>query len=706
MSVGGVSSVDRALAQVAPGAAPSPSPSSAAATGEVAASPAARSVTEYAPAAGIDAGSADGGGLVDDGLARTAATGAGMMVAQGQRAGAGQDAQAIADQQQVVSNPAASAASGVTQAPAGPAAWNDEWNTKFADAGAPPELLQQLAITGANGADQAQLQQMLDQVKGEVDKVLAEFAAKHPDAFKKLRSNSKVDRATLAQIAQAVNTGQVKDEELDDLVKQAGMTQGKMLRDMFFKQMLPWMVIPGWGALRFGLSPLFGGKDPISGEKIHLDFWNHGFQGWMDALMAAGGTMTLINNVRGAMQIAQGNKLIANAAAGSDIAKIAAREGVSNLTGFAKFKSYIPGTSANRAVAGISRFNDELVNGIAKLSGEPRQLADLVMSKWKSGEITVTGDPAVRFTKMGTQPNVRGALPMVGNRSKAMFQWINKDGKTILALDGRMTGKSLAAHFAAAGTNLAESGVLKQVEQQMLSQAAASGKSLAKPALAVLQNQVLAEATKQLGLTAPSNPIARLWGMWRPGPLQDALKAVANPTGELGGVAKALATPGVKPALIGLGVVGAGFGFYKFQQSQAAAAAAQQQPQAQQPGGGGVAAQGAQMTPELQQVIAQLQQMTPQQQQQVLQQQASQLQAAAQQPNLSDADKAAIQQGYAELEMVVSALTSANATGGAGPAADAAQGAQLQQQSSPSTTGAPALPTPDTLTPQGLGLNG
>src|SRR5690606_7992461 len=102
-------------------------------------------------------------------------------------------------------------------------------------------------FTGAMGADAAQLQQMLDQIKGEIDTQLAQFAHEHPEAFKKLRGNKDVDRGMIAQIAAATNAGQLPEDQLEQMVDSIGKSQGRMLFDMFVKPMIVWSLIPGWG---------------------------------------------------------------------------------------------------------------------------------------------------------------------------------------------------------------------------------------------------------------------------------------------------------------------------------------------------------------------------------------------------------------------------------------------------------------------------
>jgi hypothetical protein len=548
-------------------------------------------------------------------------------------------------------------------------------------------MVQQLNINGGNGFSDAQLEQAYAEFKQQSDLELAKFAKAHGDAFVKLKANKDIDAATMLQIASSVNASGMSKEEVDTQVEQMlsqtseGMTS--MIKDTFLKEMLPWTLIPGWGAIRFAASPLFGGKDPISKRPIHMDFWNHGLEGWLDAALAAGGAVTVANNVRGAMQVSAGHRLIA---AGGDAAKIAANEGVANLRGFGKFLSYVPGTNANRVVSGISRLDSSLTSGISKLTGVERELAENVLTKWRAGQLSIVGDGAVKVSKMGVISNSRGMLPMIGQRGKAMAATGVFNGKAAITLDLRMSGKSLAAHLASAGVEHAD-GALKS--RLLSSFGISGGGALSKEAITGLRTSVLGSATQQLtgaGVLARPTGLQGLLGTVRPGPVQDAFKAAGQVSAGTVGVKTGLAalSRGGKfglGALAAAAVGGLGYQFMVKPQmaaaQQAAAGASEQQQQAgqqvegqpqaqqqvdpsgsvgvqtQQPQAGVDAQQGAamQIDAQMEQAITVFAQLQPAEQQALIEQQYAALQQAAAQPNLTPEQQAQIQAGVQELQI-------------------------------------------------------
>lgn len=580
--------------------------------------------------------------------------------------------------------------------PSGPAAWNEEWHKKFVEAGAPAELLQQLSITGAMGADAQQLEVSLGELKKTVDTELAKFRDSHPEEFKKLASAKAVDKATLLQIASGVNSGQVKDDQLKQISEQVGMTPGKMFKDMFLKQILPWTFIPGWGAIRFAASPLFGGKDPISGDPIHLDFWNHGLTGWMDAAMAVGGAVSLANTVRGVMTLSKGAQLIKAAGGEGLIGAVAAREGVANLSGMQKLKMLLPGSQSNRAVTGIARLG-ELQNGLKLLPEGTMAHASLsnLLQMVEKGEVSIFSKSGFGMMPFGLGSDVRGAIPVLGHRNKAMTSWMTQNGKTVLNLDGRLlAGPELAAHAASAGVNLLPAGVL------------------AGTPIKALQTQVMAEAGTALGMAKSTNPLRNIMGIMRPGPVEDVLKAMANKPPSA--VTMAFKNPLIKFGAMGLGAAGIAIFGKKLLMGGA-----------EQPAEGDAAAQQGQagatqltpeqqkqfdaMTPEQQQAFLQqsmqnvdqamqnpdmnqmvqkFQAMTPQEQQTLLQQATQEVQVASQQPNLTAQQQADLQQQTQMINILAQVAQGGQVAGGAATAQPGMQttapaGTQTQGASTP-----------------------
>ncbi len=530
--------------------------------------------------------------------------------------------------------PIATAGSGVP-------AWNESWHQKFVDAGAPADLLQQLMITGAMGADEATLQSALNDLTKAVNLELAKFRDAHPHEYEKLAKTPAIDRATLLQIATASNSGQLSKKQLDGVMEQVS-SPGMNIKTMVMG-FLPWTFIPGWGAIRFALSPLFGGKDPFSGEKIHLDFWRHGFGGWMDAAFAVGGVFSLANTFRGVQMLSKGTSAIRSASADSLVGKVIANESaatgrsVAELTGWKKF---LPGSTANKIVTGAAHLTD-LEHGVSLLpqGSVARQALENELGMLSRGEISIHSKAGWGIMPFGLGSDVRGALPVMGHRNKPMTAWANEYGRTVLNLDGRIGGgNSLVAHAAAAGVNLLPgAGTMSATELQ------------------ALRTATLAEAGTALGITKSTNPLRNFIGMMRPGATEDVLKAIAGPSV----ASKALSNPFVKFGMIGLGVAGAGFFAKKIfspgapqtagaqdQPAQDAAAGAQQAvgaaAQQQMPANATQQVQTGQLTAEQQQIVQNFLALSPADQQALLQQAQSEIQAAAQQPNLTEQQQADI----------------------------------------------------------------
>ena len=685
-----------------------------------AASPAAASGTAFVPVAGQQAGSVPAsGGLVGDGsIPRTVAIAAGVGGEALQQQQGIAAAQAQVAGQQVV-DPATMQQGAATGAVAsGPAAWNDEWAKAFKDAGAPAEVIQQLTITGAMGADASKLQQMLDQIKGEIDNELAKFAHEHPDAFKKLRGNKDVDRSMIAQIAAAVNAGQVPEEQLEQMVDSIGKSQGKMMFDMFVKPMIVWSLIPGWGALRLLPAPFTGGKDILTGEKMFGDPMSTTFT----ALAAVGGAMTIWNNAQGMRQVAQGHRMIGTA--GSDAATIAAREGLDNITGFKKFWSYVPGTELNQQVAGISRLDDIKAGiGQMKAGSIQQELAQNLYNKVVDGDVLMWGDSASKWTKMGYQPNHRGFFMghLMGKKSAATV--MSEGARPKLLLDSRTTGKVTAAHFASLGTEFADDlanpivrdGVT--VGANLKTRMLEGGLDLANPATVKnLKDLHLGVASQQLmdaGVIKAPTGVNKILGAMRPGPIQDAVWAANNVAG--GSLGKLHGWAGLpKIAKVGFwGSIAAAAGYFMWFKPQQDMKKEAEKQAAEQAAGGAGGIDPSQLSPEDLQVLQQFAAMPADQQAQIIQQQNAQLQQAMQTPNLTPEQQQQIAGAQAELQLLMQVaqggIESLGATGaapvaGQGAAEGAATGAgEVQPQGQ--QVAAPGAAQPQ-FTAQGLGLAG
>lgn len=701
--------------QLAPVTAAGPVPAPA-----VVASPAMATTTAYVPVAGQQAGTVvSGGGLQDGSFGRTAAIATGVASgAQTRYSDAAAAAQTVAGQQVVdpsmVQGGAAQAAVGGAK---GPAAWNEDWAKQFKDAGAPSEIIQQLTFTGAMGADQAQLQQMLDQIKGEIDTQLAKFAHDHPEAFKKLRSNPEVDRAMIAQIAAGVNAGQVPKEQLDQLVDSIGKSQGKMLFDMLVKPMLVYSLIPGWGAIRLAFAPFTGGKDILTGEKMFGDPMATTFT----VLTAIGGGFTVYNNVRGAMNVAAGHAAIK---AGGDAATIAAREGLENLSIGRKLWSYVPGTQLNQQM-GVLGGLDDIKAGIANLKGMQQEVAISNYTKVVNGDVLMWRDSASKWTKMGYQPNSRGFIMGHIMGKKDAISIHTQGARPTILIDGANRGKQTAGHLGSLVDLVDDS---KSVLKTPLGEVGANLKTrvfngidpMNVSAVKNLRQVFLGEAGKQLldaGVIArPSGPMSILSKM-RPNAVSDLLVAsdnlAANTVGKAYGW-QSLPKMGRWGIMGGLAAAGGYFMMIKPQmdaKKKAAEEAAKQQAGAAaggQPAAGGAGALSADDQALLQQFAA----LPKDQQAQIIQQQYAQLQQASQTPNMTPDQQQQLAAAQAELQLLMqvangqvpaagAGAASGAATGGAAPAGIGAPGA-----AAPAGVGAPAAGGTPQFTAQGLGLAG
>jgi hypothetical protein len=387
--------------------------------------------------------------------------------------------------------------------------------------------------------------------------------------------------------------------------------------------------------------------------------------------------------------------VLAGATEGTELQQVAAaamkNHGMEDgLSGTQRLWAHIPWSKTNASVSAISRLNGDLEKGLAGLKpGEnggleallagkegatpgTKDLAELVLNKWKAGEIEVHSRTGFGMLPFGLSSKVRGAIPMVGDRSKPMFEWSFKNGKAVLELDGRLTGKTLAAHFAAAGTKLLPNEALQAmgIPASELVGATAKGSKLA-----ALQTSVLGLAGKEmvdshvLDLTTNMSGPGKLWGMWRPGASDDVVKAMTNlgkdTSGKTGLMAKFAGLP--KGAQFGIGaaaLAGVGYLGYKqfFAPKDPAPTADQQAGQAQGGGkdaqqgqapagpsdaqAGGQQAQGSELSQDDVAVLQQFAQMPLDQQQQVLSDGVDKLKAAVAQAGgakMSDADAAQLQ---------------------------------------------------------------
>jgi hypothetical protein len=626
--------------------------------------------TSYVPVAGAQSGAATGGGLLDGSVPGGALVGAARGIGNASTA-------ATAKQLEATSVPVNTAAATPAQV-AGPPAWSSAWAQKFIDAGVDAATVQQFTLTGANGADAATLQASLDEVDASTKVQLEQFAAQHPDEYKELRSIKSVTKGTLVQLAMQVNAGQVSKADLETQVQAA--KSGNDVLGTMLKSFLPWTFIPAWGAVRFALSPLFGGKDPISGEKIKLDFWNNGMAGWMDAAGAVAGAVTISNYARGVNQVFAGNRAMAE---GGTAAKIAAAQGVDNLTGWKKALSYVPGTNSNRIISGLSHVKD-IEAGIAKLpqGSVARKLAEDALAGATRGEINLVGTSAQKFG-FGFQTDTRG---FVMGRSKALSSTILTGRNPTILIDSYLKGPSTVAHFASAAADLGD-----DVSKAQLLKDATAGVAgdVLKPKQIenMIRGQVLGTASKDLAASGYIQRPTSILGKLRPGGLEDSFRAIdALGTSKLGATRGAMSMFKGLPTLgkfgIGAAIVGAvgGAGYLfgikpQLDAQKAALAAAAAVPAATGGGATGTGGAGQQVTPELQGALEQLAQASPAQQKQYLEQvQASiaQLSAIAK-PTAEQQQQ--LQQAKFELPLMLQAINV-----GQGQGASQAQGQQQAPQ--------------------------
>lgn len=697
--------------QLAPVTAGSPNPAY-----PVSALPASATNTAFVPVDGQQAGSANGGGMIQDGsLGRTAAI-AGGIAATGvpqsmERAAA---AQQLASQS--VAGPTANMApAGQASAPRGPAAWNEAWAKKFKDVGASAEIIQQLTFTGAMGADEAQLQQIYDQVKGEIDAELAKFQHAQPDAFKKLRGNKDVDRATILQIASMYNAGQLKKEQLDPMVEAAGKSMFEAQFAPILKSFALYGLIPGWGLLRVLTAPLNGGKEiwtdmPIFGDPMTTTF---------SILGAVGGGFTIYNNIKGAMHVAAGHAAVR---AGGDAFTIAQREGLDQLSLGRKAWSFVPGTKLNQQF-GFFAGMDDIKAGIAAMTpgSLPQQIAQSNYNKIVSGEVLAWRDSASKFMAgpiPGYQPNSRGIIMghIMGNKGAIQVQ--THGSRPTIHFDGRTTGKVAAAHLATlvelvddvpgangvranlrtelfAGRNSLDPKILKTVRAEMLGQA----------------GQQLLDAEKVLkgsGIARPTG-IQAIMAKIRPGAVMDAIVAADNLAKGPSFLDKTYgwkAIPKLGRIGIGVGVVGTAgyFMFAKPMLDQLAEAKKEAAKQAEQQGQAGA---GGQMSAQDQQMLQQFAALPKDKQAQIIQEMTANLQRAAQTPNLTAEQQQQLVAAQAEIQLLTQVANGQMPTAGAGAASGSATGGAAQV---PAAATAPAsAPSPGAapqFTAQGLGLAG
>lgn len=706
MSLGGISTGSSIGSRSNVPAQPAQAP-----VGDAAAPAAGSQYIAAAPQPGAQAGSvaASGGDVEYASHAALNAGRAGVVAAQ-QYA---KTQQAPLDQSQAGNPVAGAAAPAAAQnaAPTGPAAWDDSWGKKFREAGVPDDVIQQLTFTGGGGADANQLQQVLDGMKQQIDAELAKFAHEHPEEFKELRAAEKRNHGVfvqsfgmnLAQIAAGVNAKQINDEALVTSVETAKTlganpvtTQLKSLATT----MLPYSFIPGWGALRVPLSWMNHGKDIFSGEEIKLDFWNQGPMGVLNALQIGGGLITLTGLGMGVRQSVQGYNLLKDTnSLASQVAKGSGFE-VDKLTGFQKFKSFVPTTQLNKQIAGFSRLDADLAAGLDALpkGSIERELAELTVQKLKSGDVQLLGDSTVKRGWAGIFNHERGILM---GRKKELLQVLTQDGKTTLLADRRMVGRTLVAQLAKAGVHLADGDLKRRVLMAAGVDAATAAKTgtIGADLLKTAGNKMLGNAFEQLkatGFVAAPTGLGKAMSALRPGPLADAMKAASGTLGQ----------PGPFKRLSGLGkfgviaggaaaVAGAGYLFVNKQQQDAAKAEAEAAKQQQ-----------TAIPPEVQAALQQFAQLPADQQAAFIEQNGAQLQQASQQPNLTDEQKAQISAAAATLQLFqqVAQGGAASVTGGGQAPAGAQQAAPGQAQAQVPAAAATQQPAAQPAAQQGAAL--
>lgn len=635
--------------------------------------------------------------------------------------------------------PAAVDSAAPTPAPAGPAAWDESWRTRFTDAGAPPELVQQLMMTGAMGATEAELEKLLAGIKDKTSQAIEKFAAEHPEEFTEIKASGKFSQFEIAQFAASVNSGDLKEDEMKTQVETATSTPGKMA-GMLVTEGAPYMLVPAWGTLRFAYAaaPFTPNQDPLSGRDIHMDFWDHGFIGWMDVVLAATGVVTIGNTIRGAAQVSRGSRLGATAPTGSLAATVAEREGLTKLGTFGKAWSYVPGTASNRSAMGLSRLTPEFEAAIARLEGEPRRYANLFLEKLRAGDIALRSEPTFKLSKIGGYANVRGTTPLVGNRFRDSAHWSTHKGQTVLNIDAGLTGDAFAARLAAEGTQLAPKAnpALAATTQRLATEAAAAGVAKPKAAGPVLRNQMLAEAGAQLGVSKPTGA-ALLWNKFRPNGVTDIAKAQSQlASGKLyqpSWFSQTWAHTPMWGKVAGAGAIAAGVGYGSYRLAMSpllfgeSKDAPKEAPKADDGSGsgaeGGGGADAAQKLPGMPETapaapaegaapnggagaegvaaaVEALQGLTPEQQMTALQEQVAILAEAAADPNSAPEDQAALEQSAADIIAVAEGLGIDPATlAPAAPVAAPAAPAETEVAVVPAATDAVTPVVPPATTP-------
>lgn len=524
-------------------------------------------------------------------------------------------------------------------ASSGNGAWNDEWRRKFLDLGVPPDVIAQLTVTGGAGMGERDIQAAYTQIKKTIEQEIDTFREQHPEEYDKLKG---MPRGDLLQIASAVNSGQVGPDELEKQVEMAAMSggPGKMIGDMVIKGMLPWAVIPGWGLIRTAGMVTHGGKDPISGMPMHLDFWNHEGQdalwGAMDLAMAAGGALSLATYGRGVSQALKGIKIANGTAHG---ATITAAQGVNFASSGAAGTwstvkaALLPMTRESKVATGLARLNGDTVSRVARMAddthgaGEAGKMAQLALDKMMTGEVGLHSTLGVKASLMGVVSDSRG---IVMNRNKPLFDIVSQGGKTIVRLDSSVRGEALPAVLASIGTRLQDT---RSVQSKIatIKEAEAAGTALVKPANEILQTEALGRAAQWLqqnGMLREPQGLRKFAQLVRPNATTDALRAITSLDGAVPGNLELAATKAltqqhrwVKPAVFGGAALAAGGGGYWMMNAQKAPTE-----------GGHAGPEQSQRAAEREQFLA----LPPQQQAAYIAEQAQMLQASVEQAGGED----------------------------------------------------------------------
>lgn len=441
------------------------------------------------------------------------------------------------------------------------AAWNDAWDRRFTDAGLDPELLMQLRVTGGMGASEAELQQVYDRIVTQSEQQFERIRTAYPDEARKLEQ-AKVPKAQVAELAEQVLAGSMSENEFATKVDELTSMTSSGVKRMLLGDMLPYGIIPGWGAW-MTLGALGKGVSKGDLAKSAYPFSDRRMFGTrMDAaiapFLAGGGALTLYHLASEQRQLAAGrNAIIRDPGA----ARIAAQAGVDGRS-----LSFNPFARQNRVTAGLARYG-EIKAGVQHLErvapgSEQATLARRALTMWEQGRINVISDPVMGGSKkmpLGIFSQVRGMTPFT-QRGKALADVRMMQHVPTIVMDTRLHGASTTAHFAAAATKLAEPGV-------------------AGRAAAARSETIMARATQDLlrgadgsaaRLSQPSS-MRLMLGKIRPGAVDDAFKAVTRlergtvgaPSGVSGLMSKFTKLPagGKLAAVAGVGsvLVGAGY---------------------------------------------------------------------------------------------------------------------------------------------------